>query len=80
MILTKYFQQNQATLYTMVLFYNKGGQVEQQSIVFISEETNHTAKEVFVFNKILNDYLQDSFPERVFQHYWSGKYVLEIDF
>lgn len=70
-IQSAYYAKDQATLYTMVLFTNKDGEIKQQNIVFISDCTKHTAKEVYCYNSILNDYLKETFPERTHQYYWS---------
>ena len=75
-IQSAYYAKDQATLYTMVLFTNKDGEIKQENIVFISDCTKHTAKEVYCYNSILNDYLKETFPERTHQYYWSGKICL----
>lgn len=66
-----YYNKPQCSLYTMVLYTNKGEEVERENVVFISDCVKHTAREVYAYNKKLNDYLLESFPDRTHQFYWS---------
>ena len=68
---SNFFGRKSCTIFPVIVHYNQENVVKQFSAVFISDTTKHGCTEVYAFLSVLNDHLQEIFPERVYQVYVS---------
>ena len=52
-----HWNNDQATLFPMVFYYNENGEIRHKTIVFISDCKKHDSTAVYVFLKGFNDFL-----------------------
>ncbi|XP_044594868.1 uncharacterized protein LOC123272234 [Cotesia glomerata] len=64
-----HWNNNQATIFPVVIYYKVNGELEHKSLVIISDCNNHDAVAVHVFIKLITDYVK-SLPERCNKIYY----------
>lgn len=63
-----HWNNNQATIYPVVVYFRNNGALSHRSLVIISECLKHDAIAVHTFNKIINDFIRTIYsrPSRIF--------------
>lgn len=63
-----HWNNNQATIYTVVIYFNNGNGMEHKSLVIISDCMSHDAVAVFMYSRIINDLVRDIVvePRKIF--------------
>lgn len=57
-----HWNNNQATIFPIVFYYNDNGLIKHETLVFISDCTKHDAVAVYVYLQAFNEYLSDHHP------------------
>ena len=57
-----HWNNNQATLFPIVFYYNENGSIKHETVVIISDCTKHDAVGVYVFLQGFNEFLDLYFP------------------
>lgn len=57
----EYFSKKQCTIHPFCIYFKKNGVVESQSLIVISEDTDHYFPQVYLFKRKLVDYLKNKF-------------------
>ena len=70
-IQSAYYGKSQATIFPTIVFYNKHGNIQKFSAIFISDTLHHRAQEVYAFLNVLNRHLDEFFGERAHNIYFS---------
>uniref|UniRef100_A0ABD2WEB3 Uncharacterized protein n=1 Tax=Trichogramma kaykai TaxID=54128 RepID=A0ABD2WEB3_9HYME len=62
-----YWNNNQATIFTVVVYYKEKNEEKHKSLAIISDNLAHDTVAVYVYQKIIIEYLKNSFePKRIF--------------
>lgn len=56
-----HWNNDQATIYNVVMYYRQNGKVHHRSLVIVSDNRKHDATAVHTFNKIVIEYLRQEF-------------------
>ncbi|KYN27624.1 hypothetical protein ALC57_02985 [Trachymyrmex cornetzi] len=62
-----HWNNDQATIFTVVIYYKESGQLKHKSIAIISDNLAHDTAAVYVYQKLILDYLKSCFkPTKVY--------------